>query len=388
VPSELRTTRHFFYRNNGDGTFTDVFDAVFGSSDSRTGQPRARSDGRGFGVVAADLNGDGKIDIFVANDVSPNFVFLNNGDGTFTDVTESSGAGYDLAGHTQSGMGADAEDTDGDGRPELMITNFEGTYNTFYRNLGDGQFYDATEEIGLAADTIPWVSWGMALVDLDNDGWPDNFTATGHVDNNLRLLGRPVDDAEPPLLFVNQQGRHFHLATRDAGAYFEGQHVGRGAAFGDIDNDGDIDIVVNHKDGPPALLRNDSKNANHWIRLELEGTRSNRDAIGARVEVVAGYRTIFRQRKGGYSIGSAHDPRLLIGVGAVEEVTSLTVRWPSGSVSTREQLRTGQTYRIVETRGPDMAIARDAAAGPGDAMTSEQGSGPSPRRGSPARDGN
>ncbi len=347
APSDIRTTRHYFYRNNGDGTFTDVYDRVIRPADPAAPCARPRADGRGFGVVAADLNGDGKIDLFVANDMSPNFVFLNKGDGTFEDATEASGAGYDQNGHTQSGMGADAEDIDGDGLPELTISNYE-MYNTLYRNLGDGRFVDMTASLGLATDTKRWVSWGLALVDLDNDGWPDEFVATGHVDDNSRLLGRMADEAQPPLLFANLAGQRFRLATRDAGPYFQTQHVGRGAAFGDIDNDGDIDLVVNHRGGPPALLRNDTQNANHWIRLELQGTRSNRDAIGARIEVQVSGRTIYRQRKGGVSIESANDPRLLIGVGPAAEVDRLTVRWPSGAITTRVHLKTSQTYQIVE----------------------------------------
>ncbi len=196
---------------------------------------------------------------------------------------------------------------------------------------------------------MPWVGWGAALVDLDGDGWPDNFVSNGQVDDNLRLIGQTVDHEEPALLFRNVGGKGFRLATRDAGPYFDARHVGRGAAFGDIDDDGDIDIVVNHKDGPPALLRNDTpSNGNTWIRLDLRGTRSNRDAVGARVEVTAGGRTIHRQRKGGYSLESANDPRLLIGLGRAEEVESLVVRWPSGAVTRREHLKPGQAYPIVE----------------------------------------
>jgi hypothetical protein len=339
-PRSIRTTKHFLYRNNGDRTFTDVADAA----------GVGRTDGHGFAAVTADLNGDGRIDIYVANDMNPNFLFLNKGDGTFEDATESSGAAFDEKGQAQSGMGVDAEDVDGDGRPELFVTNFANEYNTLYQNLGQGIFNDVTPYRGLASDTIPFVGWGTALADFDNDGWPDNFVSNGHVDNNRRLLDQPVDYEEPPLLFVNQNGKRFRLATRDAGAYFETNHVGRGAAFGDLDNDGDIDIVVNHKDGPPALLRNDSKNENHWIRLELQGTLSNRDAVGAVVEVVVGGRTIVRQRKGSYSLESSNDPRVLIGVGQAGEVESLRVRWPSGAVSQQEHLKTGQTYRIVEPR--------------------------------------
>jgi hypothetical protein len=339
-PRTIRTVKHFLYRNNGDRTFTDVADAAGVN----------RSDGHGFAAVTADFNGDGLIDIYVANDMNPNFLYLNKGDGTFEDATESSGAAFDERGQAQSGMGVDAEDVDGDGRPELFVTNFANEYNTLYQNLGNGVFNDVTPFWGLASDTMPFVGWGTALVDFDNDGWPDNFVANGHVDDNRRLLDQPIDYEEPPLLFANQKGKRFGLATRDAGAYFTTTHVGRGAAFGDLDNDGDIDIVVNHKDGAPALLRNDSKNENHWIRLALQGTLSNRDAIGARVEVVVGGRTLVRLRKGNFSLESSNDPRLLIGVGSADVVESLTVRWPSGAVSQRTHLETGQTYTIVEPR--------------------------------------
>jgi enediyne biosynthesis protein E4 len=347
-PNYIRPAKHQLYRNNSDLTFTDVYDQAILTIDPQTKKPKPRSDGRGFAAVTADLNGDGLIDIYVANDMSPNFLFLNRGDGTFDDATESSGAAYDERGQAQSGMGVDAEDVNGDGRPDLLVTNFANEYNTLHLNLVSGLFMDATSYYGLAADTVPFVGWGTALADFDNDGWPDNFVANGHVDDNRRQLGQHYEYAEPPLLFLNLKGNRFRLATRDSGPYFETKHVGRGAAFGDIDNDGDIDIVVNHKDAAPALLRNDTKSDNHWVRLELQGTTSNHDAIGARVEIQVGGRTIFRQRKGGYSLESSNDPRLLIGIGPESEVEKVTLRWPSGVVSTLDHLKTDRSYKIIE----------------------------------------
>jgi len=359
-PNSIKPARHSLYRNNGDHTFTDVT-VVAGV---------ARIDGRGFGVVAADLNGDGRVDLYVANDMCPNFVYFNRGDGTFEDVTESSGAGYDAHGRTHAGMGVDAEDVNGDGRPDLLVTNFANEANSLYMNLGQGMFGDQTPTSGMSSDSTPWVGWGCALADFDNDGWPDCFVANGHVDDNLHLLGRHTPYAQPPLLHRNRNGQRFQLATRDAGRYFDSDRVGRGAAFGDIDDDGDIDIVVNHKDGAPALLRNDTPTDNHWIRLSLVGTKSNRDAIGARVEVELTGRTLVRQRKGGSSLESAHDPRLLFGLGAETEARKVTIRWPSGRVSTAEHLAADTSYRVVEPCGqpheaarPAFEIVRDATAG-------------------------
>jgi hypothetical protein len=339
-PKSIRTVKHMLYRNNGDGTFTDVIDQA----------GIARTHGHGFGVVTADLNGDGKIDIYVSNDTDPNFLFLNKGDGTFDDVSDTCGAALDFHGRAQSGMGVDAEDCDGDGKPDLFVTNFTNQYNSLFHNLGDGQFQDTSTSSGMAADSFPWIGWGCALADFDNDGWPDCFVSDGHVDDNEHLFGRADTYPQPALLHRNMNGKRFILSTRSAGAYFDTKHVGRGVAFGDLDDDGDIDIVVNHKDAAPAVLINETPTKNHWIRLALTGTVSNRDAIGTRVELQAGGRTIFRQRKGGYSLESANDPRLLIGIGAPAEATKITIRWPSGAVSTLEHLAADKTYAVVEPK--------------------------------------
>jgi hypothetical protein len=371
-PRTIKTVRHQFYRNNGDLTFTDVYDKVITVEKEvvvqkeevdpqtkakktvevkeRKRVPHPRDDGHGFGVVAADLNDDGLIDLYVATDMNPHFLFLNRGDGTFDDVSESSGAAFDNNGMAQSGMGVDAEDVNGDGLPELIVTNFANEYDTLYMNYGKGMFYDNTAFFGFASDTMPFVKWGTALVDLDNDGWPDNFVTNGHVDDNRKQLNQPVEYEEIPLLFRNLSGKRFRLSTRDAGPYFDTTHVGRGAAFGDLDNDGDIDIVVNEKDRHAAVLRNDTPTKNHWIRLILQGTKSNRDAVGARVELDTGEMVIHRQRKGGVSMESANDPRLLIGVGSAPVVKKIRIRWPSGIVTTRENLEVDRDYKIVEPK--------------------------------------
>ncbi len=383
-PRTIKTTRHLFYHNNRNLTFTNVLDKVFTTEEevddpatkakTKKRVPKPRDDGHGFGVVAADVNDDGLIDIYVANDMNPNFLYLNRGDGTFDDATDSSSAAYDVNGQAQSGMGVDAEDVNGDGLPELFVTNFANEYNTLYQNFGNGVFYDNTAFFGLAADSMPWVGWGCALADFDNDGWPDCFVANGHVDNNRKMLDQPVDYEELPLLFRNLKGKRFRLATRDAGTYFDTKHVARGATFGDLDNDGDIDIVINHKDGAPALLRNDTKSTNHWIRFNLQGTRSNRDAIGTKLqlttaepslhrvtkreadgketteEVMKPERTIHRQRKSGYSLQGTNDPRVLVGVGPVDVVKKVEIRWPSGIVTRLENLKVDQEYKVVEPK--------------------------------------
>jgi hypothetical protein len=339
-PATLTPVRHTLFRNNGDRTFTDITDQA----------GLGRSDGHGFAAVAADLDGDGKTDLYVANDRDPHFLYLNNGDGTFRDVSEDSGAAYDIEGRAQAGMGVDAEDIDGDGRPELFVTNFANEYNTLYRNLGRGTFLDTTANFGLAVDGLPWIGWGCILADLDNDGWPDIVVSNAEIDDNAESLGKSVKYAEPPLLHQNLGGRRFRLANRGAGAYFEGDHLGHGLAAGDLDDDGDLDLVISHKDGPPAILRNDTPTRNHWIRLVLTGTRSARDAVGARVEVEAGDRVIHRQRKSGHSLMSSHDPRILVGLGTAETVERVRVRWPSGAVSTIDGPAVGRSHSLTEPR--------------------------------------
>jgi hypothetical protein len=338
-PTVMTPARHFLLRNRGDVTFEDVTAAA----------GILRRDGRGLGVIAADLNLDGWIDLYVANDMSPHFLFLNRGDGTFQDLTESAGAAASEAGNYQAGMGVDADDVTGDGLPELFVTHFREDYNTLYRNIDGRNFQDVSSWAGIVKDSMPNVGWGCALADLDNDGWPDILAVNGHVDDNLDQLGMNAPRAEPAKVWRNQGGGRFRL-VRDPGPFFDTSQVARGAAFGDLDNDGDIDVVVSIMDQRAAILWNESPSKS-WICLDLISRWSNRPAIGAVVEVHAGRRVIFRQLKGGGSYLSANDPRLLVGLGSDASVDRVAIRWPGGACTTLEHPATGRTHRVREPRG-------------------------------------
>jgi hypothetical protein len=351
-PTVIAPERHALYRNRGDGTFED-----------RTGPAGVlRLDGRGMGVMAADLYGDGRIDLYGANDMSPNFLFLNRGDGTFEDTSETSGAAYSMAGEVQGSMGVDAEDTDGDGRPELIVTNFRGQGVAFYRNLGGGMFIDNAGPSGLVKRTKPYVGWGCALEDFDGDGRPDLLVVNGHVDDNLSEFGKDVPQAEPAHVWRQDRGGVFR-PVEAAGPFFDSDHVARGAAFGDLDNDGDIDAVVSIMDGRPAILLNESA-PRPWLRLELVGRRSNRSAIGAAVEAHGGGRLVARRQvKGGGSYLSANDPRLILRPSEGGVIDRVEVRWPSGASSTLSSPALGETHRVEE---PEVGPTPSRAEGGGD----------------------
>ncbi len=354
-PTTIKTVRHMLYRNDGlkDGGphFTDVT-VEAGVSRDTAGVDGKSGYGHGFGVVSADLNGDGKTDLYVANDQNPAFVFLNKGDGTFEDATEKSGAAYDENGKTQSGMGVDAEDYNGDGLMDLVRTNFREETTSVYENQGGAGFLEQSAYLGVAAASLPWVKWGCSFQDFDNDGWPDLFVTNGHVDDNLHLVGITNQPSEqPPSLFLSNQGKKFANVSKGSGAYFDTGHVGRGASFGDLDNDGRVDIVVNHKGGAPAVLMNRSEGTGHWIQFKLQGTKSNRDAVGARVEIQTGDRLkpIVRQKKGGGSMESTNDPRILVGVGKAATLPRVVINWPSGGPdSVLESVPVDQTISVEE----------------------------------------
>jgi enediyne biosynthesis protein E4 len=335
-PTMIPPARHFLFHNRGDGTFEDTT--------QRAGV--LRQDGRGMGVVTADVNRDGLIDIYVANDMCPHFLFMNKGDGTFEDITNSSGAALTESGRFQGGMGVDIEDLDDDGFPELFVTNFDGEYNTIHKTTDGKNFDDVSAAAGIVRDSMPDVGWGCALADFDNDGLSDMLTFNGHVDDNLGRLGRAGDYAQPAKIWRNVGRCRFRLLS-DAGPFFDRGHACRGAAFGDLDNDGDIDVAINQINDRPVILLNES-GRRHWLRLEFVPTKSNRSAIGTAVEVKVGGRVLYRQVKGGGSYASANDLRLTIGVGDAEKVDRVDIRWPGGATSTLSEPELGKSHRVVE----------------------------------------
>jgi hypothetical protein len=339
---------HALYHGHGDGRFSDVA-AELGIA--RSGE----QGGRGQGVVASDVNNDGHIDLYVANDLSPNFLFINTGHGGFEDQTEISCAAYNAEGQSEASMGVDAADVDGDGLPELFVTNFYHEHNTLYRNLskpGNTLFQDVSQWTGVAAGSMLYVGWGTGFEDLDGDGWLDIFVTNGHVDDNLDKLSRDEPYAQPPAVWRNAGKGQFEKFLEEAGPYFGTKHVGRGAAFGDLDNDGQVDIVVSYKDERPTVLHNESRahaaQPNAWTQLRMIGTRSNRDGIGVRVEIEAGEKRWTREIRGGRSYLSAHDLRLTIGLGDAPRIDRLIVHWPSGQVSRLENLDVNRPYTIRE----------------------------------------
>jgi len=339
-PYSLTPERHYLYRGRGNGTFEETTE--------RAGV--LRRDGRGLGVVAADVNGDGRIDIYVANDGCPKFLFLNRGDGTFEDISESSGAAANQAGQVQGSMGVDVEDVNGDGRPELFVTNFRGQSNTLYDNADGVNFLDISAQVGIVADSLPFVGWGCALADFDNDGWPDMFVVNGEVDDNLKEFGQNIEYKQPVIIWQNRKRGQKFVRVSNAGPFFTVNHPSRGAAFGDLDDDGDLDVVINRQDMKPAVLVNESTPRGHWIRFQLEGQWSNHSAIGAAVTVHAGGRVFHHQVKGGASYLSASDPRVLVGLGAITQVDRVVIRWPRGRETVLTDPAIEQMHRLVEPK--------------------------------------
>ncbi len=335
------------YRNSGDGSFEDVSEAagVHGGQSFYA-----------FTPVALDLDEDGWMDIYVACDSTPNLFFLNNGDGTFTDFAAETGLAFNEHGFEQGGMGIGVGDYNRDGRLDLVKTNFAGDYPNLYENLGDGIFEDVVLRAGLGVNPH-FVGWGVALADLDNDGWQDILQVNGHVYPSLDAQsGVNERYRQPNVVYRNLGDGRFEDVTDLAGPGLGQKRSSRGAAFGDIDDDGDLDVVVVNMGEEPTLLRNDLANSNRFIRFLLEGTESNRQALGATVQVSLGEATLSTAVLSQSSFLSHNDRRAHFGLGESDRVDSVRVRWPSGELETFPGAAAGKTYRLVEGSGRTVAM--------------------------------
>jgi enediyne biosynthesis protein E4 len=332
------------YHNNGDGTFTDV--------SARSGVDKFI--GRALGVVAIDVNDDGWPDLFVARDASPNLLLINKQDGTFEDVGLDAEVAYDSDGMAKSGMGVDSGDVNGDGVADFVVTNFNDQYHSLFLGSGTFPYIDRTVASHLAEFSKLYVGWGTKFLDYDNDGNLDLVIAHGHINQVIEATRKNVKYREPPLLLHNEGNAIFRNMRQQAGSVFNSAYSARGLAIGDFDNDGDPDVVFTTLNGPPVLLRNNVGQDNDWIGFDLQGTKSNRDAIGAKLSVFYGKRRAVRWITGGSSYLSSHDKRVLVGLGHLPAGTAVSaeIRWPSGVVEKLSNLEIRRYHRIKESTLP------------------------------------
>lgn len=321
-PNNYKGQKTKLYHNDHDGTFTDVSDK------SGIGLPESK----GMGVVLADFDNDGWPDIAIANDTWPNFLFLNNHDGTFKDVSLISGLAASEDGRYEAGMGIDAADVNGDGLLDVYITHLDFELNRLYLNNGDRTFTDNTYQSGIGNKAILLSGIATKFIDYDNDGWPDIVQLNGAMLDNVNLYHSEVSYKEPMLMYRNTGKGHFDKTSDALGPDFVRPIAGRGLATADFDNDGDIDIAISVRGDYPELLRNDGGNANHWLEVLLIGTKSNRDGIGSVLKLTSEGVTHVEQAKGGMSYMSACDPRIQFGLGKRSKIESLVITWPSGQV--------------------------------------------------------
>ena len=320
VPRLFNPTTNLLFHNNGDGTFTEVgAKGEFG-----------KSLGKALGAVATDVNNDGRLDLFVANDTTQNQLFLNRGNGKWEESALAAGVGFSADGRPRSGMGVDAADIDNDGWQDLLVSNIDRESFSVYRNQHDETFTDTAFQQGVAQATRVLSGWGLKYFDYNNDGNPDLIFANSHPDDMVESYSPGVKYREPLLLFRND-GKKLRNVTAEAGPAFAQGLTARGLAVGDFDNDGKLDVLVSNNGGAPLLLRNRASEGNNWLGLRLIGTHCNRDAIGARITWSAGGVTRSRLKTGGGSYLSSHDPREILGLGTSAKADWVEIKWPNGN---------------------------------------------------------
>ncbi|MGH9339826.1 MAG: CRTAC1 family protein [Acidobacteriota bacterium] len=341
-PMGLKAAANVLYRNDGDGTFSEVTETSGVNQENRY---------YSLGVVWADVDEDGDLDLFVANDTTPNQLFVNQGDGSFEEMGLLAGLATSGDGAFQASMGIDVADYDNDGKLDAFSTHFANDYSTLYHNLGNLLFEDVTARAGILQSEWLLVGWGTRFADFNHDGWKDIFHANGHVYPFLIKAGWSEEYAQPPSLYLNQQDGTFRDVGRQAGAALQKKMVGRGAAFGDYDRDGDIDILVANLNDSPQLLRNDSANENHWIMFKTRGRQSNRDGIGARITIKTAELEQVWEVKRTVGIYSSSDPRAHFGLARSAIVDRVQIRWPGGKVQEFRNVRAGKHYQLDEEEG-------------------------------------
>ncbi len=341
TPEAYRGTTSWLFRNAGNGTFEDVT-AKAGLFDTTS---------KSLGVTLIDYDLDPWPDVFVANDTQPNKLYRNNGNGTFTELGLKAGLAFSEDGRARAGMGADAADVDNSGTTTVVVTNFSGEMLGLYRPVGDGQFADAAPRSDVGRVTRGTLGFGCFFFDVDLDGLQDLLVVNGHIDETISRVSARVTYAEPPHLFLNRGHGQFTDVAPEAGSTFAQPKVGRGAAFGDFDNDGDPDVVITTNNGPAFLYRNDAPAARHSIRVKLRGVKSNRDGIGARVRVFAGDDTYRRTVKTGSSYLSQSELPVTFGLGSHTRADRLVVEWPSGTRDEMTGLAPGRIYEVTEGKG-------------------------------------
>ena len=342
IPKIYSPMPSWLFHNNGDGTFTDVSQA------SGIGKYA----GKAWGVVATDINNDGRLDLFVANDTVANFLFVNRGQGRFDEIATQAGVAYSSEGRARSGMGVDSADFNEDGWMDLFVANLDREMFSIYQNNHDETFDDQAGSTGIGAATRLMSGWGLKFFDYDNDGNLDLFLANGNPDDLIESLHSQVKYQEPLRLFRNT-GKSFQNVSVESGPVFAKPLSARGMAIGDFDNDGAVDVLVSVNDAAPVLLRNRIGNQNHWLGIKLAGKKSNPDAIGARMTYQSGELKRSRTKVGGGSYLSSHDPRIVLGIGKRTKIDWLEIKWPQpgGAVERFTELPIDRYITIVEGQG-------------------------------------